>query len=276
MRAVRIFGLGGVITALLGILIGCSCEFRDHSYCASDRDCGAGFVCDDYSNECIRPGCTSDKQCGRGRVCTVTYSCEPGCRSTDGCDPGFVCFSGLLDNGPSQCVPGCTSDKDCPEKQVCAQRFLNPNQCVEGCHSNADCSEHFFCPVGPIPSGALPFRDEVVSRCKSGCHDDAECGPSELCSSGVCHTRCEQASACGTGGFCAALGTFGSVRTDGEGLPLACETGERCSCVKAPSSTPLPNPNVTKDGGTDSGRADSGRADSGRADSGDAAGEAAP
>jgi Cys-rich repeat protein len=259
MRAVRLFRFGGIAITVLEIASGCSCNFDDRTVsCASDLDCGAGLVCDHDRDRCIVPGCTTDKQCGHGRVCNASFQCEAGCRSDDGCNPGLVCFSQLLDTGPSQCVKGCRSDNDCSPTNVCAQRFLKPSQCVEGCRSNADCLSGTFCVPAQSSSGGFSFDDEVVGQCASGCHDDAECSPSELCSNGACHARCEQSSECGTGGYCAALHAFGSVRTDDAGLPLECEAGERCSCVRAP--TGFVTPNRDPDGGTDAGSADAGEA----------------
>ena len=250
MWAVRLFWPGGIAIALMGLASGCSCDLGKRS-CSSDLQCGPGAVCDRFLNECKIPACTSDEDCGRDKVCTVSYECQTGCRSDDGCPAGFICADDSLDNGLLKCRPGCRSDVECAPGMVCG----GTAGCQVGCRSHADCQPGTYCPTG---NGPLSFW--TPRRCKPGCHDDGECAQGQLCSYGACHLRCEEASDCGMGGYCAALHALGSVRSDA-GLPIACGAGERCACVREPGTTggPRPNPNQVGDGGADAGNADAGK-----------------
>ena len=256
MRAVRLFELGGIAIAFIGIPTGCSCE---STHCNSDLQCRPGLVCDDFDNVCVVPECTSDKQCGRGRLCTTLYKCKEGCRDDDGCSAGFICAGVDTDTclddpnctsgepfveGLRTCIAGCRADFECQQGTICAF-----NTCRTGCRSNADCEPGTYCPAGPTPPSVV--TGDSPSLCKPGCQHDAECGPGQVCNAGACHLRCQEASDCGTGGYCAALHALGSVWNDDAGVPLACGAGERCACVRDPRP---PEP----DAGIDAGSTDSG------------------
>lgn len=120
---------GGQFCVPPGESPGCGICFQPEQQCGEDRDCGSGFVCQEYQVQCscggseflCMPSCTADTQCGEGQVCDegsghcVTYTCGMGkaCEELTTCVPG---------SGGDDCVRwSCSYDGDCGDGNACVE-----------------------------------------------------------------------------------------------------------------------------------------------------------
>ncbi|MDF1564401.1 MAG: hypothetical protein P1V51_15260 [Deltaproteobacteria bacterium] len=220
--------------------------------CASDAECGAGFVCEAAGscglppavcatdNDCLgQPGrthcdpargtceaCTSDSHCtGIGqicdptsRTCTAPPSCVDDTTCTDPARPRCEVGSGL-------CV-ACVQDDDCnvAARQTCA---LSTHTCADfvPCTSDADCEGS--------PEGAL--CDTATGDCVA-CRGDADCiaGTGRTCD--TARNLCVGGNRCIDDGGC--VGLTNDVCDARLGYCVECLGGSDCADPGATCDVP--------------------------------------
>jgi len=87
----------------LGVLGGCPIYSHEDDGCYHDNDCAPGYLCDDYSGECLLPSadpgaddaCRSPRECPPGYTCGKDGYCQPGDCYFSGCVAGFRCQSSM-------------------------------------------------------------------------------------------------------------------------------------------------------------------------------------
>lgn len=114
---------------------------RCRRQCIDSRDCGAGLLClqlsDELGGACQLPDesrCALPSDCPDQLVCRFG-TCTTECAEDRDCPPGASCE---LDeeNGASACVEPiaelCVYDSDCPERHVCTDDQRCEIECVDG------------------------------------------------------------------------------------------------------------------------------------------------
>ncbi len=125
------------------------------SECASDDDCGAGFVCEAVGG--------SDCACPAGADCMdcepeTFYGCVPApCQSDADCGEGLVCltFESASCSDTAEPMPVCEPGQECeepsgvpapPECETETVSFCGPKY-LAACEVDGDCGEGFTCEV---------------------------------------------------------------------------------------------------------------------------------
>ncbi|HEX7839100.1 MAG TPA: hypothetical protein VF469_16595 [Kofleriaceae bacterium] len=181
---------------------GCFCSngiCTEAGFCATDKDCGAGFHCDTQRSSCIpNPKCTQNTQCAQGSTCDTTKgACVVTCACTNDAaaiQQGF----GWCDETRNTCMTGSdpagaclgkltctTAPPACPENQVA----LIKDGCFTGqCRAIATCEAAPAC-------GSLQHEDNCLSRntdCTAvynghGCHKP----DGSACQAGDTNCQCD-------------------------------------------------------------------------------------
>ncbi|MCA9608616.1 MAG: hypothetical protein KC619_23595 [Myxococcales bacterium] len=152
--------------------------------CASDEDCGSGFVCAAVGGvpQCVPdpnpppPGdgtdcgtCPAPGECRAG-ICVQPSATGAFCEFDPECGEGELCIAGRCTPDPRTPTP-CTTDGDCYAGLTCGPDGF----CI--CAFATDCPAGLICEEGacvPPPGSGTP------------CVADAECPADEVCDRGSC------------------------------------------------------------------------------------------
>ena len=196
---------GTVIASVVVLVAACSIEAVDVAN--KGCPCGAGYVCDDARNVCVRPGdlstdggveasvpsCAND-QC----PCGVDGDCKDPARPK--CSPAKVCVecaaspdscpTGSFCNASLQCTPGCKQETDCQISPAAPHCDLGRHQCAE-CTKTADCTGGKLCsPAGACVEGCDVDAGKPCTDGKSCCGNLCLDTTADPLNCGACGTTC--------------------------------------------------------------------------------------
>ncbi len=235
------------VTCEFGVCDEASGECRNEEPCGVDRDCLAGYECEDKtctartecesdddcdpglcseSGVCTNPdSCTEDAECLSGTYCRFdSTDAEEGTCRRDPCND-IVCQRGVCERGSDECV----SEESCT-KETEVEACVNGEKCAvpEGEESGECRTEENFCEGITCERGVCSFQAGGCADA-TDCQEDAECLAGKFCSdSGECRPNLcvERDIECIEGGVC--------VPSSGE-----CENAEPCEsnddCLDAPA-----------------------------------------
>jgi DNA-binding beta-propeller fold protein YncE len=173
---------------------------EDGSCACSGDSCGAGFICDGESGECIGCGgsgetCCDGDACGSGLICTSENLCAPCGGAGDLCCEGGECGNGLVCGQDDQCVSCGGSGEVCCAGSSCDTGFLCDGQSgmCEACGGNNE-----TCCAGDIcGTGLICGNGDFCEPC--GGEDQPCCASQECDGDLICHA---QSGTCQDSCFC--------------------------------------------------------------------------
>lgn len=200
--------------------------------CASDADCGEGFVCDIWASGGAPIDCTVDSENNEscfGEDPVEEYGeCVRGpveCDSNEDCPSGLTCvFAGVPEPAPA---PDCAEGDDCPENNGLwegedpAPEVGYCEWIPQACGSDADCGEGFECQVigsSDCAAPACPPGEDCPDIDCEPVAEESACVPREI----ECDTdaQCPSDWSCVTfsAGYCEGSGSDSGGASEGEGF----------------------------------------------------------
>lgn len=226
-----------------------ACRFYDTG-CEEDRDCAAGYLCEEGS--CTQP---CDGLCGQGYICDGVNCVAPPCEGSSDCPPELpLCQDGLCAPALSTCTPECGlnevcvsgscepapcgSSGPCSSGSICVE-----GQCV-GCQADGQCGAGWRCDLDSnrCVEGA---RAQLCAPCHEAIDGEIGCGDTLTCVNTYpgCRQRCTNDQDC-SDGYCEMGGCLSFAWESCEGeqcwsdqdcspdqtcVAGFCERGQRCS-----------------------------------------------
>jgi hypothetical protein len=192
----RLFA-GGFALASGTLAMLAACHVSDVDFDGKACPCGEGYVCDQTTNTCVRPGTVGTPVAEGGPIvgnddgspgttacggdncpCSTDEDCSDPDRAH--CSPGKICVecvatadtcrAGTYCNGSNECTLGCKQESDCVASPLSPHCDVTRHQCV-ACRTLADCTGADQCsPAGECVQGCDLDAGKLCSGAKQCCN----------------------------------------------------------------------------------------------------------